>query len=173
VPDPAEPRWAIEKLRAEHDRSGFACGHESLDEFLRKYASQNERTGVSQTYVAVRPGDRLICGYYSVAAGSVEVESLPEDQRKRLPRYPVPVAHLGRLAVDVRSRGQGLGELLLMDALERIVRVAESIGVHAVEVIAIDERARGFYAKYGFVALRDDPRHLYLSLVQIRKLGLA
>ena len=137
--------WAIERLSVNHDRAAFACGHAALDDYIRKYASQNERTGISQTYIALRPSERGVCGYYSLAAGSVECDDLTETQRKRLPRYPISVAHLGRLAVDVHSRGLGLGEHLLMNALERIVRVADSIGIHAVEVVAIDERARTFY----------------------------
>ena len=172
MPDGPSERWAIERLHANHDRAAFACGHASLDDYIRKFASQNDRTGISQTFVALHPDQRGICGYYSLAAGSIEIDDLTEAQRKRLPRYPIPVAHLGRLAVDVHWRGRGLGEHLLMDALERIVRVAGSIGIHAVEVIAIDERARTFYLKYGCTSLRDEPQHMYLPMKQVRKLGL-
>ena len=172
MPDGPFERWTVERLNADHDRAIFVCGHASLDDYIRKFASQNERTGISQMSVALGPDARRVCGYYSLAAGSIEIDDLTDAQRKRLPRYPIPVAHLGHLAVDVHSRGRGLGEHLLMDALERIVRVAGAIGIHAVEVIAIDERARSFYCKYGFSSLRDGPQHMYLPMKQVRRLGL-
>jgi len=168
----SDQAWTIEELGADHERSAFSCGHEALDEFLTKFAGQNQRTGVSRTYVATRPGEKQVCGYYSIASGAVHFADVPEALRKRLPRYPVPVAHLGRLAVDERAQGQRLGELLLLDALARIVRLANSIGIHAVEVVAIDERAKQFYVKYGFTPLLDDQHHLYIPLKTLRKLGL-
>jgi ribosomal protein S18 acetylase RimI-like enzyme len=163
----------IKELSDGDERSAFSCGHASLDEFLRKYAGQNQKTGVSRTFVALEPAERIVRGYYSIAAGAVAFENVPEVQRKRLPKYPVPVAHLGRLAVDKCVQGQRLGELLLVDALRRIRTAADSIGVHAIEVAAIDDSAKGFYLKYGFVELLDDPSHLYISMKTVRKLGLA
>lgn len=167
-----DPDWIIEELSADHDRSTFSCGQESLDEFLRRFAGQNQKTGVSKTYVAVRSGDKRVYGYYSISAGAVHFADLPEDLRKRLPRYPVPVAHLGRLAVDSAAQGQRLGEFLLLDALARIALAADSIGIHAVEVVAIDDNAKRFYLKYGFNALLDDPHHLYVAIKTLRKLDL-
>jgi GNAT superfamily N-acetyltransferase len=171
----AEPReaWDIEELRRDHDRSAFSCGHESLDDFIRKFAGQNQKTGVSRTFVAVTPGEKIVRGYFSVSAGAVALADVPEALTKRLPRYPVPVAHLGRLAVDRSARGRGLGSYLLVDALCRILIAAESIGMHAIEVVAIDDPARQFYLKYGFVEMKDDPHHLYLSIATVRALGLA
>jgi len=166
------PEWSIVELGPEHDRSSFACGHASLDDFLKQYAGQNQRSGVSRTFVATRQNELVVRGYYSLAAGSVRFETLSEEQRRRLPKYPVPVAHLGRLAVDLTTRGRGLGVELLVDALMRIARTERSIGIHAVEVVAIDEAARRFYEKYGFEPLRDDPHHLFISMKQVRKLGL-
>ena len=111
-------------------------------------------------------------GYYALAAGSVAFQDLTVEHRKRLPRYPVPVAHLGRLAVDESVRGQKLGSYLLLDALCRILRVDPDLGIHAIEVVAIDEVARRFYLKYGFTELADDPHHLFISLKMVRTLGL-
>jgi len=163
-------------LTTDHDRSAFSCGQASLDEFISRYARQNQKSGVSRTFVALRPGGRVVRGYYSIAAGAVAFAELPEEQRKRLPlpmtRYPVPVAHLGRLAVDQSAQGKGLGSFLLIDALRRIQTAADSIGIHAIEVIATDDAAKGFYLKYGFVALQDHPHHLYISLKTVQKLGL-
>ncbi len=167
----ADTNWLIEELTTDHDRSAFSCGQASLDEFISRYASQNQKSGVSRTFVALRPGGRVVRAYYSLAAGAVAFAELPEEQRKRLPRYPVPVAHLGRLAVDQSAQGKGLGSFLLIDALRRIQTAADSIGIHAFEVIANDDAARGFYLKYGFVALQDHPHHLYISLKTVQKLG--
>lgn len=169
----AEKQWLVEELNSDHDRSAFSCGQPSLDEFIRQYAGQNQKSGVSRTFVAHTPGDKIVRGYYSLAAGAVAFDNLPEEQRKRLPRYPVPVAHLGRLAVDQSAQGQGLGSFLLIDALRRVQIAADSIGIHAIEVVAIDDSAKRFYLKYGFVELQDDPHHLYISLKTVRKLGLA
>ena len=164
--------WRIEELAADHDRSRFACGHGSLDVFLQQFAGQNQRTGVSRTFVAVRPGDRTVHGYYSLAAGSVEFQHLTDEQRRRLPRYPVPVAHLGRLAVDRAAQGRGLGAFLLVDALARVDRVDRDLGIHAVAVVAIDDAARRFYLKFGFTPMADDPQHLFLPMKTVRKLRL-
>jgi ribosomal protein S18 acetylase RimI-like enzyme len=164
--------WRIEELGPDHGRSEFSCGHESLDAFLKQYASQNQKTGVSRTFVALRPGEKFVSGYYSVAAGSLKIEDLTEEQRKRLPKYPVPVAHLGRLAVDRNAQGQGLGEYLLLDALCRIDRADRDLGIHAVEVVAIDDAAKRFYLKYGFTELKDDPHHLFMPMKTVRKLRL-
>ena len=98
--------------------------------------------------------------------------NLPADQAKGLPCIDVPVVLLGRLAVDRSMQGQGLGSLLLIDALRRIVHVANEVGVRAVEVHAIDDNARNFYLHYGFVPLRDDLRHLFVPLDVVRKLNL-
>ncbi|MGQ0629191.1 MAG: GNAT family N-acetyltransferase [Phycisphaerales bacterium] len=117
--------WLIEELAPDHDRSAFSCGHESLDSFLKQYAGQNQKTGVSRTFIALHPGERVVRGYYSLAAGSVRLEDLTDEQRKRLPKYPVPVAHLGRLAVDKSAQGQRLGSYLLLDALCRVERLPE------------------------------------------------
>jgi ribosomal protein S18 acetylase RimI-like enzyme len=175
----------IEKLAKRHDRAAFDCGVEELNVYLQRYAGQNEKAGLSQHYVAPgstpAPGNYAgsgadtssnILGYYALSAGAVDFEVLTEDQRKRLPRYPVPVAHLGRLAVDRSAQGRGLGETLLIDALARTVKVADEVGIHAVEVVAINAAARKFYAKYGFTALRDDANHLYLPIKTVKKLGL-
>ncbi|MEM6457839.1 MAG: GNAT family N-acetyltransferase [Planctomycetota bacterium] len=168
------PAPIIEKLTKRHDRAAFDCGVDELNVYLQRFAGQNERAGLSQHYVAVQAGaPNAVLGYYALSAGAVDFELLDQDQRKRLPRYPVPVAHLGRLAVDRSAQGRRLGEMLLIDALARTVRVADEVGMHAVEVVAINDAARKFYLKYGFTALRDDVNHLYLPIRTVKKLDLA
>jgi GNAT superfamily N-acetyltransferase len=165
----AFPPWRIEPLVSSYVRSHFSCGHPSLDAYIKQYAGQNERIGISRTYVAVLPDNPVVLGYYSISASSVEIDTIPPNLRRRLPEYPIPVAHLGRLAVDGHSRGQRLGERLLTDALNRALLASQSIAIHAVEVFAIDGGARAFYLKYGFTPMLDDQHHLYLSLTELRK----
>src|SRR5205085_2264114 len=92
--------WAVERLSAHHDRTGFACGRPALDDFLSRYATQYEKRDLARVYVAVEPPGVRVQGYYTLSGGSLSLDALPESQRKKLPRHPVPVAHLGRLAVD-------------------------------------------------------------------------
>lgn len=155
----------IEILTADHDRSGFDCGEESLNDFLKRFARQNDDKGLGRTYVAVKKNESKIYGFYTIASGAVEFKIIPEN----LPRYPIPVVHLGRLAVDEAAQGQRLGKTLLADALKRAVGIADQLGVYAVEVYALNESARGFYRKFGFAELLDDKQHLYLTIKAIRK----
>ena len=112
-------------------------------------------------------GDKQVIGYYTLAAGAVSFEQLPEDASRKLPKHPVPVVLLARLAVDQSAQGQGLGEVLLLDALQRSLDLSTGLGVHAVEVDAIDDAAAAFYSKYGFTPLLDDPFHLYLPIATV------
>ncbi len=170
----AEPaNWEVRELASDHIRDQFSCGHDTLDAFIKQLASQHQKKGISKTFVAIRPPDPTVRGYYSLASGSVHLDCLTHEQRKGLPRHPIPVALLGRLAVDKASQGQRLGEFLLIDSMRRVVEVATEIGIHAIEVDAIDDAARRFYLKYGFTELADDPRHLYIPVATVRKLGLA
>lgn len=162
--------FAIEPLSREHDRDAFDSGEPALDDFLRRHARQNQDKNVSRTYVAVRSGERRVLGFYTLASGAVDFEHLPDNVRKRLPRYPVPVVHLARLAVDRSVQGLRLGEFLLLDALRRAVGVADVLGVFAVEVAAKHERAREFYLRYDFRSFVDERLRLYLPIETIRKL---
>ncbi len=159
--------WRIERWDRSHERGEFCCGKASLDDFLRSFVSQYEKRKLGRTYVAVRPGEKQVLGYYTLAAGSVSFQNLPSGAAKKLPRHPVPVVLLARLAVDQTTRGRGLGKELLTDALKRCLELSESLGMHAVEVDAIDEGAKAFYQKYGFVPLLDNDLHLYLPLATI------
>jgi GNAT superfamily N-acetyltransferase len=161
--------YAIALTSSTHDRAAFDCGEQSLNEFLVRFARQNDEKGLGRTFVAVLPGDPRIYGYYTLSSGAVKSETLPEKR----PRYPTPVVLLGRLAVDESAKGQGLGKILLLDALKRVLLLADQMGIYAVEVHAIDPQARSFYLKYGFTPLLDDDVHLYLTMKKIRKLGLA
>lgn len=158
---------AIEQLQRSHDRAQFDCGNDQLNEFIRKHARQNQEADVGRTYVAARAS--RIAGFFTLSVGSVSRDTLADENAKRLPRYPVPTAHLGRLAVDRAFRGQGIGARLLIRAMEISVQVADVIGVHALEVRAKDSDGRAFYEHFGFRSLRDDDLHLYLSLKAVRR----
>jgi ribosomal protein S18 acetylase RimI-like enzyme len=162
----------IERLARSHDRQSFDCGVRSLNEFLQKHARQNAEEDVSRTYVAISIASSPVLGFYTICSGSVEREHMPDATAKRLPRYPVPVINLARLAVDVSQQGLGLGRNLVVDALRRVQRIAEEVGIRAVTVDAIDDRARHFYEKFGFEPLLDDRLHLFLQMSAIRKLNL-
>ncbi|HVS34898.1 MAG TPA: GNAT family N-acetyltransferase [Gemmataceae bacterium] len=166
------PAWRIERLNDAHDRAAFDCGQPSLDDFLKRLAGQYERRDFAALYVATVPPSSTVLGYYTLSGGAIDLAALPEAVRKKLPRHPVPVVHLGRLAVDRSARGQGLGRQLLLDALRVCTELAAKVALHAVEVRAIDDEARRSYQKYGFEPLMDDPLHLYLSMKVIRKLNL-
>lgn len=164
--------WSIERLCKSHDRASFDCGGPTLNGWLRRLAGQYERRDLARTYVAVRPGEVQVLGYYAISNHQVSYEALPDEQSKGLPVINVPVVLLGRLAVDKSVQGHGLGAYLLIDSLCRAEYVSRHVGVRAVEVHAIDEDARRFYLKYGFVSLRDDMYHLFLPLQVVRQLKL-
>jgi GNAT superfamily N-acetyltransferase len=160
--------WRIEPLGRTHDRSGFDCGKGPLDDFLRNLVSQYEQRNLGRTYAALRPGEKRVLGYYTLASGAISFQNLPADAARKLPRHPVPVILLARLAVDRSVQGSGLGRTLLVDALKRSLGLADRLGIHAVEVDAIDPAARSFYEKFGFVPLLDNEFHLYLPMATIK-----
>jgi len=166
----AEAAWRIEPLARGHDRAAFTCGVAPLDEYLKKYARQNADLDYGRTFVLVREGESRIFGYYTLSAGAIAREHLPLEEAPRLPKYPVPVAHLGRLARDREVGGKGLGSVLLADALRRAYRVSKDLALYAVDAVAKDARAKAFYVDHGFHELRDDPLHVFLSMKTIAKL---
>jgi GNAT superfamily N-acetyltransferase len=159
--------WQIERLERGHVRDAFSCGKPPLDEFIHRLVSQYEKRTLGRTYVAVRPGDKQVLGYYTLASGALSYQNLPESSARRLPRHPVPVILLARLAVDQSVQGKGWGEGLLVDALQRGLDLADKLGIHAVEVDAIDQQAKAFYEKYGFAPLLDNEFHLFLPTATI------
>ena len=163
-------KWTVESLNSKHNRGDFDSGVESLNRYIRELATQHAKRNISKTFVAVEHNNPSVCGFYSLSTGSMLLEELPESARHRLPRYPIPTAHLGQLAIDLRMQGQGLGAALLFDALRRVTRVGEELGIYAITVDALDEKAKKFYERYGFVAIDADPFHLYLETKIVRQL---
>ncbi len=167
-----EPPPTIEPLGAHRDRASFSCGEPSLDRYIRRQASQDARRRVARVFVASGDPPERVAGYYTLSAASFEKDNLPTELARRLPHYPVPAAVIGRLAVDLRSQGGGLGEVLLLDAIRRVVRAGDAIGVYAVAVDALHERASAFYERYGFVPFQSQPLRLYLPLRTFEQLTL-
>ena len=157
------PRFRIETLSSAHDRTGFQSGVEPLDRYVREQVSQDVRRRVTACYVALDRETLTIAGYYTLAAGSVPLAEMPEALAKKLPRYhAVPVARLGRLAVDTHYRGQRLGAVLLWDALTRAIR--SEVAVFALVVDAKDAQAAAFYRHHGFSEFAGLPNQLILPL---------
>ena len=127
--------WDIQRLDRSHERASFDCGKPLLNQWLQQFASQYERRDLARTYVAVRIGDSTVLGYYSISNHQVCYDALPAEQAKGLPIIDVPVVLLGRLAVDKSVQGRGLGEHLLMDALQRAVYISQHIGLRAVDLV--------------------------------------
>ncbi len=128
------------------DRSSFDCGVEEPNSFLKTKARQNQGKGINRNFVAISEGDqnKTVLGYYCISSGEVNLEILPELQRKWLPKHPVPVARMGRLARDLSTRGKKLGELLLVDALRRTKILSKQIGIFAVIVDTKNKKAENF-----------------------------
>ncbi len=162
--------WRIELLTRSHERDNFDCGEESLNDFLRQYARQNDKKDISRTYVLCNEDSLEIIGYYTICSGCVSFNALPDEMASGIPKYPIPTAHIGRLAIDKRHQGQKLGELLLVDALKRLREVASKMGIHAVTVQALHEKAAAFYKAYGFQAFKDEPLHLFIPMKTIRNI---
>jgi GNAT superfamily N-acetyltransferase len=159
--------WRIERLDRTHVRDQFDCGKARLDDFVRTLVSQYEKRNLGRTYVAVKAAERRVLGYYTIASGAVSVDSLPASIGKKLPRHPVPVVLIARLAVDRSAQGHRLGEKLLLDAFARALVLSAELGIHSVVVDAIDQEARASYQKYQFVSLLDNEFHLYLPVSTI------
>jgi GNAT superfamily N-acetyltransferase len=164
--------WEIQRLSRAHDRASFDCGNDLLNEWLKQRAGQWERKELARCYVVVRKDESHVLGYYAIASHHVSYTVLPADQARGMPQIDVPVVLLGRLAVDRDAQGQGLGQLLLVDALRRAEHLAQQLGIRAIEVDAIDDGARRFYLRFGFIPLLDDQNHLFLPMHVIRKLNL-
>jgi ribosomal protein S18 acetylase RimI-like enzyme len=155
--------FTIEPLAPSHDRTEFTCGVDALDRYLRQQASQDVRRRATACFVAREIATDRIAGFYTLAAGGILLAEMPARLAKRLPRYPmVPIARLGRLAVDLTYRGFRLGGALLWDAVDRAGR--SEVAVYALVVDAKDEPAVRFYLHHGFVAFGDKPMPLILPL---------
>jgi GNAT superfamily N-acetyltransferase len=156
----------IEKLRRTHAVEEFTCGRPELDRFLTRHALQAQQINSSQTYVGL--SDKTIIGFYTIVAGEVRHADAPERVIKGMPRHPIPLLILARLAVHSEWQGRGIGAGLLLDALGRTLQVADIVGVRSLAVHAKDDSAAAFYRHFGFVPSPTDGRHLFMLIKDIR-----
>lgn len=154
---------------ARHDRAGFSSGEVVLDDFLHKYAAQQNAKGMAAVFVLVdTENPEQILGYYTLSAAQLATGELTELERKKLPRYPVPCFRVGRLARSSQHIGAGLGTKLLGLAVDRCLKVKTQVGAYALLVDAKNVKAKSFYLRYGFTAYADSPNTLYLPLGSCR-----
>lgn len=164
----------IRRLEPGDDRDRFCSGHPDLDRFFHRFAGQNQfRHHVGVTYIAVE--DDAILGFVTVSPSEIEIDALPADRRRRLPRYPLPTLRLARLAIAQSAQGRGIGQALLRFALTLARRMADEIGCVGVVVDAKPE-AQTFYLRYGFESIsaiegvlldRPEPTPMFLPLSAI------
>ena len=152
----------IQPLGKQHDRAVFSCGHPDLDDWFRRRASQDEKRNVARVFVAV--DDSLgVVGFYSLSSFTLAIDDLPNEIARKLPRYDdIPAALIGRLARDMQARRRGIDELLLADAVRRILGASRFVAVFAIVVDAKDDQAVAFYESFGFRRFPTRPRRLFL-----------
>jgi len=154
--------FVVESLATSHVRSSFDSGIEGINRYFREQVTQDIRRRVTNCFVALDAGG-IVAGYYTFAAASLPVTELSPDEVKRLPRYPVlPAGLIGRLAVDQRFKGQGLGGALIVDAIQRAMRAEPAIFAQIVD--AKDDTALNFYRHFGFRQLISRPMSLFLPV---------
>lgn len=161
----------VEFLAGQHDRKAFDCGKEPLNRFIREQARQNADRDLGITHVVVQqPGSSPIMGYFTLVTRIVESQDLP----RKLPKGPIGVVLLGRLAVDLRYQKQRLGQRMLLRAMSEVEHVARTVGIHALILDVIDQAALQWYLglNFGLQPLPDQPNRLFIPVAFIRQLGL-
>lgn len=167
--------YATSAIEPDDTTAGFSCGKHPLDDYFSRHALANDRAGIGRAYVLRRaagdPEDLpSVLGFYTLSMAAAESAQLSQVLEKKLPKYPMPVALIGRLAIDRRAQGRRLGEKLLMDALRRVVDAATIVGCTGIIVDAKDADAERFYAKYDFVTVTAEawPHRMFLPIATAR-----
>jgi len=145
----------------------FNCGVGELNSYLKRFAKKNDKLNVGRTYLLL--DNETVVGFYTVSVGNIEFQSLPQEISTRLPKYPLPVFRICRLAIDQQFQ-KGLGEYILMEAFLNALSVASKVALFAVVVDAKDETAKTFYQHYGFISYQDMDLSLFISLDSLEEL---
>jgi ribosomal protein S18 acetylase RimI-like enzyme len=163
--------YLTESLSPLHNRKGFSCGNELLNNYLQYQANQDIKRKLNACFVLTDKKTNLVQGYYTLSNNSIPLDLVPEKIKKKLPGSysSIPTTLLGRLAVDIKLQGRGIGKLLLIDALKRSFQIAEYIGSFAILVDPIDKEAEDFYTKYGFIKLPDSGK-MFLPMKTVKQL---
>ncbi|NNM79296.1 MAG: GNAT family N-acetyltransferase [Gallionella sp.] len=155
--------FQIRSFDTSANTDNFQCGSEPLDGYIRRYASQDVRRNVARVFIATPENDpQRLAGFFTLSAGSVTCSSLPATMARKLPRYPIPVALIGRLAVDSKFQGKGLGSILLANACQKVSKASVVLAVAGIIVDAKDEAAIAFYAHFGFIPLQGQNDRMFL-----------
>src|SRR5216683_2971620 len=163
--------FRLERLGEEQKRSLFRCGEDALDRYFQTQVTQDIRRRIANCFVGVENVTSLVAAYYTISAASIPLVNLPPDETKRLPRYPtVPAVRIGRLAVDQRFQGRGLGAALLADAATRALKA--DAAAFTLLVDAKNDQAIAFYQRFGFRILASQRRTLFLPLATAQKVSL-
>ena len=158
----------IETVSRDHNRSGFDCGNDALNQYLKKIARQHLNKGLSRTFVLV--DDNIpteILGFFTLVSCEIFVDKLPRKYAKKYPSK-APAAKLARLAVSKDRQSQGLGTHMMINAVERVIRVSQDLGIIGFFVDAKDNKAKAYYEQFGFIQLPDNPLELFLPLATLR-----
>jgi GNAT superfamily N-acetyltransferase len=154
--------FRIEPLGREHPRRKFRCGEAKVDDWLATRALQHQEKHLSVTKVLLDDSG-AIAGYYTLATGQVDFGDLPAEATKRLPRRQLPVAVLAWLGVGTERQGQGLGRLLLAQALRDCHEAGKTFAFLAVVLDCLNDAARAFYQHWDFEELPGHSHRLFLS----------
>lgn len=154
-------------LEAHHNLEGFDCGKPALTDWLLRHARQAQGSGSARTFVGC-DGQR-VAGYFSLTVGQVDTTEAPEQVRRGMGQYPIPVVLLARLAVDTDYQGKGIGVGMLQDAIRRTLLISEQAGIRALPTHPIDTQADTFYRKFGFEPTPEQENQLILLLKDARK----
>ena len=158
----------IETVSRDHNRSGFDCGNDALNQYLKKIARQHLNKGLSRTFVLV--DDNIpteILGFFTLVSCEIFVDKLPRKYAKKYPSK-APAAKLARLAVAKDRQRQGLGTHMMINAVERVIKVSQDLGIIGFFVDAKDNKAKAYYEQFGFIQLPDNPLELFLPLATLR-----
>lgn len=165
------PAYISSPIEPADAKTGFSCGKHALDDYFARHAVKNDAAGIGRAYVLRRGIDDdgslpLVLGFYTLSMALAESAAVSAVLKKNLPKYPMPVALIGRLAIDQRAQGRRLGEKLLLDALRRVVKASNIVGCTGVIVDAKDEDAERFYARYDFTTVTSEgwPRRMFLPI---------
>jgi len=161
----------IELLNKKHNRKDFDCGKELLNSYLKNQASQDVKRKLSACFVLIENETKCIKGYYTLSNNSIPLNYFAEQIQKKLPKSytSIPTTLLGRLATDKKFQGQGIGKILLIDALKRSYEISKTIGSFGIIVDPIDNEAKRFYYKYDFIELPDSHK-MFIATKTIKEL---
>ena len=161
----------IELLDKKHNRKDFDCGKELLNDYLKNQVRQDVKRKLSACFVLADSETKVIQGYYTLSNNSIPLSSFSEQIQNKLPKSykSIPTTLLGRLAIDKKYQGNGIGKILLIDALKRSYGISNEIGSFGIIVDPIDDEAKNFYQKYDFIE-RPDSKKMFIATQTLKEL---